>query len=167
MPGLENRVSNSQVTDAEVLEKRAAESPESREDFSRYWGNVISSFETGAQLDLRARLAVEFVKAGMLVHNDANAEQLAALHTPEAAYRIACFAIDTATALVEECTRRGLLKDLPEDDELNRALRVQIRRNARATVYQQVATQQIVNEEMPHVAPAAGALMPGGPMRRS
>jgi hypothetical protein len=117
---------------------------------------VISSFETGAQLDVRARLAVEFVKAGLLVRHDDLA--LAAVRT---AKQVATYALDIATELVAQASERGLLKDLPEDDELNRALRTQIRRNARAAVYQQVATQQIMSEEMPHVAPAGNGLIPG------
>lgn len=148
------------VIDAQV------EGEDPKQDFTGYWGNVLNSFETGAQLDLRARLAVEFVKSGTLVHLQTTMSAL----TPESgaatlAAKIASFALDLASELIDQSRQRGLIKDLPQDDGLNLAVRTQIRRNARAQIYQQVATQDIAPEEMPHVAPAGSGLIPRGQRR--
>jgi len=144
-------VNKPEVTDAEVV-PGLGESDRGAPPPNHYWGNVISSFETGAQLDLRARLAVEFVKAGMLVQHGEGP-----MLSPQ---EIAVRAVETARELIEAFVARGLIKDLPEDDELNRAMRTQIRRNARAQVYSQVSAQAIANEEMPHVAPAPSDTIP-------
>ena len=114
---------------------------------SVYFGNVLSSFETGCRLDFRVRLAVEFLKGGTFRSTGI---------TGEAA---ALAALECATALVSLATDRGLLKALPEDDELTMPMRAHIRRNIRAGAYQQFAQQRITLEEQP--APLA-VVPPGG-----
>lgn len=136
---------------------------------TRYWGNVLNSFENGVQLDLRVKLAVDFLKAGIL----SRPEQLRALspapppddtgfmeyqHPQNPAAFIAGFALDLATELLAQADARGLVKEIPEDDGLSAALRRQIRRSARAQVYGQVAQQEVVREEAPQVMQAPAGL---------
>ena len=116
-----------------------------------YWGNVLQSFENGVQLDLRVKLAVDFLKAPNMV-------------TGSSAPVAAGFALDLATELLAEAERRGLMKALPEGDELNGAVRAHIRRNVRAQVYQQLQAQRIGPEEQPAVQPING--LPHGMVRQ-
>lgn len=107
-----------------------------------YFGNPLTSFEMGLQLDWRARYATELLKAhaGLSVRD----------------------ALDMATEFLEQATERGLMKPLPEDDGLNKPLRNHIRRSVRAQVYQQVAAQAIGPEEQPHVQTIPTGGMPRG-----
>jgi hypothetical protein len=105
-----------------------------------YFGDVLQSFANGLQLDLRVKLAIEFMKAHPC--SGAPAEG-------------AAYALDLATALIAEAGKRGLLKDLPEDTELNAPTRRHIDRQIRAQVYQQQAAQRISSE--PAVALHAGS----------
>jgi hypothetical protein len=108
----------------------------------RYWGNVLSAFEGGLQLDLRLRLAIEFVKGGAFKASGFSAEA------------VALNALDCATELLRLADSRGLTKPLPEDDELNAPTRAHIRRNIRAQAYQGAIGQRIALEEAPTVVPA-------------
>lgn len=101
-----------------------------------YFGDVLGSWNNGVQLDLRVKLAIEFLKAHP-------AQGLAA--------EGAKYALDLADALLAESTSRGLLKELPEDDELTQPMRRHIRRQMRAQIYGQVAGQKIASEEQPAV----------------
>jgi hypothetical protein len=105
-------------------------------DTNLYFGNPLSSFEMGLQLDWRARYATELMKAhaGMSPRD----------------------ALDMATEFLDLCAARGYSKPLPETDELNAPLRKHIRRNMRAQVYQQVVGQEIMKEEQPSVQPVRG-----------
>jgi hypothetical protein len=110
-----------------------------------YLGNVLTNFENGAQLDLRVKLAVDFLKspwaAEMAVATDSQTE-------------LAVAALDLACALVEEAQARGLLHALPEDGSVNSPLRKHIERSVRAQVFQQIAGARIAQEEAPAVVPA-------------
>jgi hypothetical protein len=107
-----------------------------------YLGNVLNAFEGGVQMDLRLRLAIEFLKEGYLTLSD-----------PELA---AANALGCATELIRIAAERGLMKPLPEDDELNQPLKTHIRRNIRAQLYQQSEAQRIGQAEQPRVSPANG-----------
>jgi hypothetical protein len=91
------------------------------------WGDVLQAFQNGVQLDLRVRLAVDFLKAWPAA-------------TPEAA-------LDAATRLLDLAAERGLMKPLPEDNELSTPLRRHMERNVRAQVHSQLAGQKIQAEE--------------------
>lgn len=110
-----------------------------------YFGDVLQSWNNGVQLDLRVKLAIEFLKSG----NTA----LKGDPLPDAQYALA-----TADALISEATANGLMKDLPEDDELTQPMRRHIRRQMRAQIYGQVAGQKIASEEQPAVQPVAGRM---------
>jgi hypothetical protein len=129
---------------------RMAQSKKSgTETETRYWGNVLSAFEGGLQLDIRARLAIEFLKGGSFgVEVASDPEQHAA------------YALDCAIEFVRLVEERGLTKPLPDDDELSVPLRTQLRRNTRAQIYSQIAGQKISVEEAPKLATAANGPMP-------
>lgn len=110
----------------------------------KYFGNVLSSFENGVQLDLRVKLAVDFLKGNLF---DAN--------TPKEA---AGNALDLADSLLEEAGARGLLCELPEHGDITQALRRHIERSVRAQVYQQVVASRVARDEAPL---AGGGVMPG------
>lgn len=117
-----------------------------------YLGNVLSSFETGVQLDLRVKLAIEFLKAGNAdgaVAYAAKDDQLQLVQLTVA--EKATYCLDLATALIGEATTRGLLKELPDDDELTQSLRRHLTRNVRAQVYSQSIAQRMAAEESPMV----------------
>lgn len=118
----------------------------------KYFSNLISAYEVGAQLDIRFRLAVENIKA----HAPALGQ------SPE---DFAKFHLDAATALVDLAEDRGLALPLPDDDQLPKGLRLHLRRNIRQQVYQQAVGAEIGAEEMPSLQ-RAPLLPPGrGPQR--
>lgn len=104
-----------------------------------YFGDVIGSYANGVQLDLRVKLAVDFLKSPVFQGVE---------WTPkESAVR----ALDMATELLNEATKRDLVKDLPDTDELSGPMRKHIRRQVRAQIVGQVAGQTIMAEEQPSV----------------
>ena len=111
----------------------------------RYWGNVLNAFEGGVQMDLRLRLAIEFLKGGAICGEAMDAARAA---------------LDIAGELIRLADERGLLKDLPDTDGLNEPLKRHISRNIRAQLYQQNEAQRISQAEQPRVSPANG-LPPG------
>jgi hypothetical protein len=131
-----------------------------RED--RYYGSLEGSYQNGLQLDLRARLAVEFIKAGMLArlvpedprtrlaeiegHPDAVTTD-EVFYSAARAKRMATFALDLATALLDQSKERGLTKPMPDHSNLGPAERHALERNARAQVYGQMFLQRLAREE--------------------
>lgn len=109
----------------------------------KYWGNVLNAFEAGLQLDLRVRLAVDFLKSPYFS---------ASTGTPR---EIAEHALNLATELLEVSADRGLVKDLPDNGEINAPLRHHIERGVRAGAHQQAIGQRVMRDE-------AGGLMPAG-----
>jgi len=106
---------------------------------------VLQQFQNGVQLDLRVKLAIEFLKSpGAVWESPARAP--------------AHFALELADELITQAQARGWLKPLPEDNELNTPLRRHLERHVRAQVFSQVAGQRIGQEESPSVA------LPNGPL---
>jgi hypothetical protein len=114
-----------------------------------YFGDVLGSYANGVQLDLRVKLAVDFLKAA----GDRCLEFDAA--------RTATMALDLATELLDQAQARGLVKGLPEGNELSAPARAHIERMARAQVAGQVAAQGISEEEQPKVRGFNGQRLPG------
>jgi hypothetical protein len=110
-----------------------------------YFGDVLQSWNNGVQLDLRVKLAIEFLKSG----------NTALKGDPG---RDAEYALSLADLLITKAHSEGLIKDLPEDDELTQPMRRHIRRQMRAQIYGQVAGQKIASEEQPAVQPVAGRM---------
>jgi hypothetical protein len=113
-----------------------------------YFGNVLSSFENGLQLDLRVKLAVDFLKA----HPASGS-----------AHEGASYALDLADALLAESVKRGLVKSLPDTGEISTPLRHHIERSVRAQVFQQVVAQRVGPEEAPSIGLVNGRGLPGLP----
>jgi hypothetical protein len=116
-----------------------------------YFGNVLSSFENGLQLDLRVKLAVDFLKAPGLFTS-------ACEGTIPDAKVVAAAALDLSDALLAEAAARGLVKSLPDTGEIPTTLRHHIERSVRAQVFQQVVAQRIGPEEAPAVQVNGGRL---------
>ena len=96
-----------------------------------YWGNVLNAFEAGVQMDLRLRLAIDFLKSpGMFSPASMGDEG-----------KLARSGLDLATALLDEAAARGLVKDLPDTGEINAATKRHIERGVSAQVHQ-VEVQQ-------------------------
>jgi hypothetical protein len=91
-----------------------------------YFGDVLQSFANGVQLDLRVKLAIEFLKSWPAA-------------TPEAA-------LDAAARLLEVAAERGLMKDMPEESDLNTPTKRHLERQIRMQVFQQQAAQRIQSE---------------------
>lgn len=115
----------------------------------RYFGDVLGSYANGVQLDLRVKLAVDFLKspwAGQHVHCD----EPAALATA---------ALDLASDLMALAHERGLVAPLPDSDELSAPQRRHIRRSVRAQVVSQLAGPEIAAEESPKLSVAGHAAL--------
>jgi hypothetical protein len=133
-----------------------------------FWGDVLQSFPIGLQMDLRARLALEFLKAGAFVNlgpnigatvrpgDESRSSTLeAAIENP--ARQLVGFALDVAAELVDQGFARGLMKALPETGNINAATKKHIERNVRAQLYQQEIAQKIQAE----TASRIGVVPPG------
>lgn len=107
-----------------------------------YLGDVLASFGNGCQLDLRVRLAIQFMTGGGITDP--------------------ITALDSATQLLDLATKRGLLKPMPEDDGLSKPMRTHIRRGVRVQIAQQVCQQEIVQDEAPKLAvpPGGNSVLP-------
>jgi hypothetical protein len=101
-------------------------------------------------LDLRVRLAVDFLKSPLYANVVAEGVELGTEDNPR---DIAVHALDVATALLAVSEARGLVEPLPDDDGLNRQLRLQAARTARYSVWQQLAGARVAAEEQPRVGP--------------
>lgn len=121
-----------------------------------YHQNVFSAFENGCELDLRVRLALEFIKspAATLVEL---ASEIDPVLTPAS---VAKFFLDLAGAVMEQSVARGWVHDLPDHTELSSPMRKHIERNVRAQVHQQVAANRIAQEDAGRVMPVVGAALP-------
>jgi hypothetical protein len=123
-----------------------------------YPSNVLEGFGTGALLDLRVRLAMDLLRTSPMFTNFLPLSSGESLE--QAPGMLAVLALDVATALLAVSEARGLVEPLPDDDGLNRQLRLQAARTARYSVWQQLAGARVAAEEQPRVGPVGG--MPGG-----
>jgi hypothetical protein len=108
-----------------------------------YFGDVIGSYANGLQLDLRVKLAVDFLKSPIIAEIAKNPN-----HSPQS---LSTFALDLATQLLEVADDRGLIAAMPDGDDLSSPMRKHIRRQVRAQVFGQVSAQQIGAEESPSI----------------
>jgi hypothetical protein len=117
----------------------------------RYFGDVLGSYANGLQLDLRVKLAVDFLKSmGNAIDGSIGPAEMAG------------YALNLATELITESERRGLIASLPDHDELSAPMRRHIRRQVRAQIFSQVVAQEIGPEEQPKIAVGAA----GNPLLR-
>jgi hypothetical protein len=129
-------------------------------ELNRYFGDIDASTTNGVQIDLRARLAVDFIKAGFL----ARPTELLKVCLPvggtnaELARNVVAFALDLGEEYVEQAKQRGLLKDLPDFGELTVRDRLNIERQVRKQIEGQKIGQRVMSEEGNRVMQGA----PGG-----
>lgn len=136
----------------------------------KYLGNVLESFSAGAQSDLRFRLAVELMKAHsphQLPRSESADRLTLGDFSVQSPVEYATFWLETARSLVDQCTELGLLMAMPEDDSLSAPMRAHLRRAARANVYQQIASQEIAQDEQKPALQRAAALPLNGPGKLS
>lgn len=107
---------------------------------TKYPANPLSAIENGCLLDLRAKLAIEFLKTSDLVADLGVTPRDAAVRT-----------LDIAEALLEEAYTRDLVHVLPPNGEISEAVKFHIERSIRAQIYQNTAGQKIARSEGPIV----------------
>jgi|HubBroStandDraft_3_1064219.scaffolds.fasta_scaffold03297_9 hypothetical protein len=111
------------------------------EQMQTYFGDVLANFQTGVQLDLRVKMALDLLKAGSFT----SAED----------------ALNCASALITLATERGLVKDLPEDYELTQSMKQHLRRSLKVQCFQQSEGPRIMAEETAHKLQPAATILPG------
>jgi hypothetical protein len=104
---------------------------ESMEEQVVYFGNVLSAFENGVQLDLRVKLAVDFLKSPSF--------QVKPMWEHEAAKS----ALDLADKLLAEALDRGWVRALPDTGEISALLKRHIERSVAAAAHQAQASQRV------------------------
>ncbi len=104
-------------------------------DSMKYPTNAIDSFQHGVVMDLRVRLAIDFLKVvpGFGAHK----------------------ALDLADDLLEDAERRGWLAPLDHDPKLTDAVKNQAKRLGAFQMYQQLGANQAAQDEQSRVVPAA------------
>lgn len=112
-----------------------------------YFGDVMGDYNNGCRLDVRSKLAVDFLKASGCVpvygQDPTDGAQAVLLTAKE---RVA-YALDLAGEVIAQSYERGWAKDLSESDELTQAQRRHIRHSIRTQVYGQLQGQAIAQEE--------------------
>jgi hypothetical protein len=98
----------------------------------KYPPNPLTAFENGCMMDLRLRLAVEFVKASLASPIDCEVEsEFVKQH------------LDLAEQLFDQAEERGWVQPMPDDNgHLSAGLRDHIERNVNAQVHQQTSMQR-------------------------
>jgi uncharacterized membrane protein YebE (DUF533 family) len=119
---------------------------------ANYFGNVLSAFENGVQMDLRMKLAIEFLKAPGFPQS-LYPEQ----REPDAEASV-MYALALASQLFSQAAERGWVKELPDTGELSAPMRRHLERALRAQAFQQASSPRIMEEETPRVTPIAGAV---------
>jgi hypothetical protein len=117
-----------------------------------YPNSVLTSFENGAMLDLRLRLAIEFLKTPLFEHALEVRPDGAGVTVQQPPAKVALDALDLAEALIAEGVTRGWVKALPDGDDLPAPLVRHIKRSVRANVLQQMFGQKVMADEQPKVA---------------
>lgn len=128
----------------------------------KYPHNVLEGFGWGVLMDLRVRLAIDFMKSSPVFHglaaHTSTAEGLKVLPAT-----IASLALHMADQILEMGRAEGLVEDLPDDAEIGNQLRLQAKRTATFNVLQQLEGNKAAQAEQGTVIPMApGAIPPHG-----
>jgi len=128
-------------------------------DDPQLFGDPLMDYQNGVRMDLRLKLAIEFLKADTVpcsvnTFRSARVDATVALLIAERAG----YALDLAGALIEQASERGWLKELPETAELSARERRHVERQVRTQLEQQLCGQRVVSEEAPKVQRAKGVL---------
>lgn len=126
----------------------------------KYPHNVLEGYSYGCLLDLRVRMAGDFLKSPLFANVVTDA--LAAIrggdegegYLPEVATQMAAFSLVLAGSLLEIGKAEGLVEPLPSGGDLDTSLRAQAERTARFQVLQQIAGQKVAADEQNRVVAA-------------
>jgi hypothetical protein len=116
-----------------------------------YPHNALEGFGNGCILDLRVRLALNFLQHSpryAAVSGDDGVDIFSPSHA-------ASDALDLATALLAESERRELIAPIDLTGELDESIRAQAKRLARFQVLQQIEAQKAAQAEQSRVVPMA------------
>lgn len=126
----------------------------------RYYGNPLPQLEgNGVQFELRAKLAIDFVKELIKSPN-------ATYETDNHANELVKQAFDIADAVMWEAAERGYLKGTPPVDELPHDVATLLRLSARVSIAQQLIGQEVAAEMAPKVAPVGPSAFNPNPRGR-
>lgn len=114
-----------------------------------YPHNVLEGFGNGAILDLRVRMANDFIKSPWLQ----------TLYPGTPVKEIATLALNLAEEITAQAAELGWLTPLPEGGELPQWLRDQAKVTASYQVCQQLEGQRFAQGEQGKVVPAAPGVM--------
>lgn len=124
-----------------------------------YPHNVLEGFGNGALLDLRVRMANDFIKSPAFPALHAELTGIMEDQNCSVAKAVALFALDLAEEITAIATERGWLAPLPEGGELPQWLRDQAKVTASYQVCQQLEGQRFAQGEQGKVVPAAPGIM--------
>lgn len=119
-------------------------------DAVKYPSNVLEGFGSGALLDLRVRLAADFLKHSPMFANALPVPSVEALDAmPQ---QLAGLALDLADELLQQGAERGWVEPLPDDaGELPSDLRSQARRTGSYQAQQQLDANRHAQDEQSRV----------------
>lgn len=118
-------------------------------DEKEYPDNVLEGFRNGCLLDLRVRLAVEFLKGPMF-------RMAFVEHEP---VDIAVCALQIADELLNYAENCGWITPLPTESEIGPALRLQAKLTAQFNALQQIEGQKAMQDEVGKVVPVSPGVM--------
>lgn len=125
-----------------------------------YPHNVLEGFGNGAILDLRVRMANDFIKSPALPALHAELTRIMEDEKCSAAKALALFALDLAEEITAIAEDRGWVAPLPEGGELPQFLKDQAKCNASYNVLQQLEGARFAASEQNRVLPTAPGFDP-------
>ncbi len=124
-----------------------------------YPHNVLEGFGNGAILDMRVRMANDFIKSPAFPALHAELTSIMEEEKCSAAKAVALFALDLAEAITSIAADRGWLTPLPEGGELPQALKDQAKATGSYQILQQIEAQKYAQSLQGQVIPAAPTVM--------
>jgi hypothetical protein len=115
-----------------------------------YPQNVIEAFGVGAVLDLRVRLAADFLKTSPMFSRAADSVE------PQ---QVAEYALDLADELLKRGAERGWVSPMPDDTRVDDQFRAHISRASQMGALQQIEGQRALQEEAGRVAVPGGRVL--------
>ena len=117
----------------------------------KYPANELDSFATGVKMDLRVRLAIEFLKSPSLQ---------GVVHVFPAD-KVAEYSLELAEALLLQADAKGLLEALDDDAKLSERAIKHAKRIGAFNVHQQLGANEAAQDAQSRVVPAAPAIKAG------
>jgi hypothetical protein len=133
------------------------------EEKLKYAQPAVEAFTQGVRLDLRARMAADFLRSSPAVRAYAEEAVKTCGDGKVVASATAGFALDLAEALMSESEKRGLVAPMPEGAELDAPTKKQAARMGRFGALQQIGGHREMQEaQAGQVAVAGAGAMPPG-----